>query len=267
MADNLFEVDPTLPALDPSKDYFSELVGEGKKFKDEKALARGKYEADQTIEHFKKIQDEMRKDLLEAQAREKAGATLQEIYDRLDKSQKTNSEHTSSTQNVNTNPTSLTPDEVKNLSRKEYLQLMAEQKEKENFDKVQVKLRERLGPNFQTTLNEQREALGLTTDEINAMAKRSPEVFFRTFGLNQQQQQDNFNAPPRNTQRSDSFAPRTEKRTWSWYQELKKKDPKAYWDPKTVTQRLRDAQDLGPAFDDGDANYWDRLGNPTYDKQ
>lgn len=264
MANDLFETDPMSPQLDPSKDYFSELVGEGKKFKDEKALARGKYEADQTIEHFKKIQDEMRKDLLEAQAREKAGATLQEIYDRLDKAQKT--EHTSSTPNVNTSPTSLTPDEVKNLSRKEYLQLMAEQKEKENFDKVQVKLRERLGPNFQASLNEQREALGLTAEEINAMAKRSPEVFFRTFGLNQQPQQDNFNAPPRNTQRNDTFAPRTEKRTWAWYQELKKRDPKAYWDPKIVTQRLKDAQDLGPEFDDGDAAYWDKLGNPTYQR-
>ena len=40
--------------IDPEKDYTAELVGEGKKFKDNKELARSKVESDLFISHLQK---------------------------------------------------------------------------------------------------------------------------------------------------------------------------------------------------------------------
>ena len=41
-------------------------------------------------------------------------------------------------------------------------------------------------------------------------------------------------------------------RTWSWYQEIRKKDPHKYLMPKMQAQMFRDAAALGDKFADGD---------------
>jgi hypothetical protein len=43
-----------------------------------------------------------------------------------------------------------------------------------------------------------------------------------------------------------------QKRTWSYYQEIKKADLNKYLSPKVQQQMHRDASDLGSAFQDGD---------------
>jgi hypothetical protein len=51
-------------------------------------------------------------------------------------------------------------------------------------------------------------------------------------------------------------------RTWSQYQELKKKDPKLYHDRKTQDKLVKDYQQLGTDFEDGDfTKYGDSLLN------
>ena len=38
------------------------------------------------------------------------------------------------------------------------------------------------------------------------------------------------------------------KRTWAYYQELKNSNPSEYWKPKTQTQMIEDAEELGERF-------------------
>ena len=42
------------------------------------------------------------------------------------------------------------------------------------------------------------------------------------------------------------------KRTWSYYEKIRKDDPARYRDPKTHSQMFQDAIALGDAFADGD---------------
>ena len=44
------------------------------------------------------------------------------------------------------------------------------------------------------------------------------------------------------------------RRTWSYYQDLKTKNPTEYWRTKTQVQMHKDALALGEAFADGDFN-------------
>ena len=49
---------------------------------------------------------------------------------------------------------------------------------------------------------------------------------------------------------SDAVA--QQKRTWSYYQNLKATKPTQYWKPETQTQLQNDAEALGDAFANGD---------------
>lgn len=139
------------------------------------------------------------------------------------------------------------PNEIKELLRGELSIYETQKREQENFGKVQAKLRERFGDNYSTVLKDQQASLGLSAEQVNALAKSSPEAFFRMFGLNETQRMD-YQTPPRNSQRNDSFAPKVVKRDWAYYQNLKKTNPMLYLDPKISAQMERDAQELGAAF-------------------
>lgn len=140
------------------------------------------------------------------------------------------------------------PNAVKNMIKEEYSLYEKQRFENSNYQQVETKLREKFGPNFATTLKDQQSKLGLSTDEINTLAKRSPEAFFRVMGLNEGVK-DSFQTPPRSAQRNDSFVPRGEpKRDYAFYQAMKKENPNAFFDPKIAMQMEKDAQSMGEAF-------------------
>lgn len=144
-------------------------------------------------------------------------------------------------------PKQFDPKEIESLFDQKLSQYEAQKSERENFNKVQSKLRERFGDNFTSVLKDQQAALGLSVDDVNTLAKKSPEAFFRMMGLNDQPRQD-YTSPPRSVQRNDSFAPKTQRRDWNYYQELKKTNPLLYLDPKIAVQMEKDAAELGDAF-------------------
>lgn len=241
--------DPDTPIeIDLNKNYFEELVGEGKKFKDQEALAKSKFHADQTIELYKRRMDEQREDILNLRKEMNAKANLEDLLKKLD-TNSTSRENTQSNENVQTSPPTL--DDNTLFQKIEAYE--AKKKARDNFDLVKKKLTETFGDNYSAVLKQRSNELGLPIEDIDALAHKSPTAFFRTLGLEQQQKQENFNTPPRSQQRQDNFAPTGRKeRTWSYYQELKRKDPMIYYDPKIAVQMQQDAIDLGEAFRDGD---------------
>jgi hypothetical protein len=131
-----------------------------------------------------------------------------------------------------------------------------------NFNTVQRRLQETLGDNYQSVLKKQSSELNLTETEVNDMARRNPKQFFKTFGIDEQPKSTNqqFQTPPRSEQRNDPFAPTaSQKRTWSYYQNLKKQNRDAYYDPKTQVQMHQDAITLGDEFKDGDYAVFDNM--------
>lgn len=144
-------------------------------------------------------------------------------------------------------PKPFDPTEIETLFDRKLSAHEAQKREQENFGKVQSKLRERFGDNYATALKDQQSNLGLSNEDVNSLAKKSPEAFFRMMGLTETVQ-NNYQVPPRNNQRNDHFAPRVQKRDWNYYQDLKKTNPMMYLDPKISSQMERDAQELGAAF-------------------
>jgi hypothetical protein len=232
--------------FDQNKDYLPELVGDGKKFKTVNDLAKGKAEADAYIATLTKKMDADRADYLELRKQVTAQASLTDLVRQLQDKQQT---PTHIEPKVESTP-SYDPKEIEALISSKIEQTRLQDKMNANFQKVQTKLKEQYGNNFPAVLKEQADALGLSKEDVNALAMKSPDAFFRTMGMNDQKETYQ-NDLPRTRQRAD-FAPTNKKRTWSYYQEMKKTQPELYHNPKTTIQMHQDSAELGVAFEDGD---------------
>lgn len=235
--------------IDPNKNYLDELVGEGKKFKTVEDLARGKAESDLYIEHFKKSQDELRQDYTKMREEYNTGQSLKELINQLKSDQQSQDDRTQLVQEDKS--ANFDTAKIEELIRSNILASKQQEKELENYNSVQSKLREVYGPNYVNTLQQQVTQLGLTTDFVNDLARKHPQVLLKTLGIDGQRQHDTFQAPPTSSTRSDPFSPNVNKRTWSYYEKMRKAEPEKYFDPKTQDQMFKDATSLGDSFNDG----------------
>lgn len=252
----LFDQQQDPLVIDENKDYLEELVGEDKKFKDTKALARGKYEADLTIEQRNQELKQLRDAYLNAIEENKAKAGLAELLDQL--KQTTSSEKTQNA-NESTNTQTFDPqqmeDKFKSIFQSGISEWEMQRRQEANYRTVETKAKERLGNNFAQALSQKARELNLTTEQAEGLAKNNPELFMRAFELDREPNQENFQAPPRSQRGSDTFAPNVPKRTWTYYEQLRKDKPTLYASPKIQKQMQDDIISLGEKFKDGDYNY------------
>lgn len=253
MNDNLFSGED-LPEADENLDYLSELVGEGKKFKDVKDLAKGKFLADKYIAEVVKQKDEMYNDLMRLQKENNTKATLEALIDRLEKRQQLPEDST--TETTRSNVPAFDPKQVEEIFANKLTEYETTKKQQENLKLVKDKLVERFGDNFKSSLKKRSDELGLTEDYVNNMAAIAPKALFAALRLDERpSSNDLFQAPPRSNEPFRSGGEK--KRTWSYYQDLKKAKPDLYWDPRTQVEMINDHERLGSAFEDGD---YERLG-------
>jgi hypothetical protein len=240
------------PVIDDNVDYLSELVGDDKKFKTPAELAKGKWHADQTIELMKKRMDDLRSDFERERQQNLTREQLESAMTRFAQAPLASNE----TPPVNTadNKPTYDPNQIKSLVSESFMEMRKKETEEANAKLVEGKLIERFGNNYQDTLTRHAVDLGLSSQEVNAMAKTNPKVFMRTFGLDQPTQTQPFQAPPRS---SISFTPTSgPKRTWAYYQKIKADKPSEYYSPKIQNQMVQDYTQLGTAFEDGDFNQY-----------
>lgn len=213
-------------------------------------IIKAKVDSDLFIRELTSTMDQMRQDLNETRDRANQQAKLQDLLDRLENPQR----EQVATPNANDNaiqPKTLDMNEIENLVKQKILETEYNNKANENFKIVETKLKDKFGPSYQTVLKEKAGNLGLTMEDIDTLARKSPNAFFNTLGLNEAQD-TGFQAPPRSSSNTNSFTPNVKQRTWTYWQEMRKTDPKAYYEPKNSLQRMKDAESLGESFKDGD---------------
>lgn len=234
------------PVVDDNKDYLTDLVGEGKKFKDTKDLAKGKYHADLTIETMKRQQDQLREDYERLLDESRARAKLESLIEQLNKKPDPTPEP--KVEDTTTKP-AMSLEEYEALMERKLSDYETRKKQSENLSLVEKTLKQRFGDRYTDVLNNLVEDLGVTKDFIDFNAKNNPKVLLRMLD---EKPSETFQAPARSTQRQTHFSAKEEERTWSYYQNLKRTDPKLYRDPKTTNQMISDYERLGTKFEDGD---------------
>ena len=220
------------------------------KDKPQEELLKKAVAADLHIDTLEREKAELRQMYLEQHEELKAKAKLEEYIDRIEKLPRDN-QVAAPIANEPEKP-KWDPNEFKKIASETYQEIENQKKSTENFSKVQNKLREKYGDNYSNILKDQQNMLGLSDSDVNSLAQKSPEAFFRVMGLNEPAQRESYQAPPRGSQRNDNFAPKVVTRDWNYYQELKKTNPTLYLDPKISRQMEADYLALG-----------DRFGMPT----
>lgn len=248
--------------IDENADFVEQLTGPGGKFDRTKyasdqemisAIAKSKVFADATIEVQNRKMDEIREDARKLREERMTGSTLKEVLDQIAELKQSNPRDNTQHADLE-NKTVFDPTQLDSLVDNRALAMIERREAKiladGNFKKVQDKILETFGPNYQTSLKQHIAEQGLSVEDVDALARKSPSAAIKLLGLDEVKQ-DGFDAPMKNQQRS-SFTPKGgEKRTWSWYQKMRATDRKRYDDPKTQAQMYADAATLGKDFRDG----------------
>lgn len=219
----------------PKEDgLFGQLVGEGKKFKDAEALAKGKAEADNYIEELK----------ARLAAQEEALSqrpTIDEVRQIFSKEP----EHTS-TEPGTPAPVSVPREEIEAvLAEREY-----RQRAQSNLDKATSQMVEAFGDlaAAQKVIASKSQELGMPVDTLQNLAKESPSAFIRLMGL---QDSPSSNSQPVKNRSQANPSVSTQSQGYETYEDfkrLRKENPKLYYSAKIQHQLHRKAAEKGRAF-------------------
>lgn len=258
MADSLFDNNnKNNMSFDEDKDYLTELTGPGGKYDRTKygsetdmwkAMAKGKVHADRTLEFRNKEFDELRDNALTWKAEASAAAKFDEMFKKhMNKQQVEEKDEEDTTSQKSPQ---LSAADYEAIAERKYQEIENRRREASNMAELETRLQKQLGDNAKGILQQRMNTLGLTLDDVKFLARKSPEVALNSLGFVQQNKEIDQGLPLSNT-RSNNFAPSgSGKRTASFYEKMKKENPKMYWNPETATQRMKDIDELGIDFDD-----------------
>lgn len=219
--------------LDPNTDYFSQLVGDDKKFKTPQDLARGKAEADAFITRLQAETQDLRNEL-------STRVKYEEFLDKLNSAQLSNDRQPSGDDQQQQKP-AMTPEQIAELVAAQVSRTEQQKTAKQNEEFVANKLREVLGPNYASKLRQQAAELGMTEQEVSNLAAYKPKAMLKLFGVDEDR--ESFTAPPRT--QATSFAPTGTKRGKSYYDNMYKTDKERYFSPEIYNERYQLIDEIG----------------------
>lgn len=237
--DNIFDLpDDNIVTIPEDVDYVDQLVGDGKKFKDISALAKGKAESDAYIAALRKQLEETNKEL-------STRMTLEKFLE----AQKTGRSEPPVTPPVPGGDDQRGLDEATLLSKmEEILSRRDSQKLQEtNLQRVQRVLQESHGSDYAKVVNHKAQELGMTGQELTALAARSPNAFFQLVGVSEDERPLQGAVIPRNQVNSLAQPGNMSVRDQKYYDRMKQTDPKKYNAPSTTSDMIRDLAALGEA--------------------
>ncbi len=220
--------DHTVVTIDPEKNYFEELVGPDRPYRDEKALARGTAEKEAFILRLKKELEGLRGEL-------STRTRMEELLERLS-SAPTPATTTPVEPQTPQEPRAadvMTPEKVQELWNENERKRIADN----NVTQVKQALRAQWGADYATKLREQAESLGLGENFMNSVAETNPSAFFRLVGLDHTRTETSTGvslAPPRTQVNPVNFKPSVgEKKDYQYFETMRKSSDPAvrerYW--------------------------------------
>lgn len=253
--DQIFEDGGVRPiVVDPNKDYLSEYVGEGKKFKDPAELAKAKAHADAFIERLQREANALRTEL-------NTRAKLEELMDRMsatkDSNGNTNNQGTQTSGESGHDGTAnknLSPEDIEKVVEQRLAAREQEARLQNNIKAVKDRLTAEFGDNYVEELESRTKALGLSREFVADMAKREPKALFALIGVDSAVQRkapeaDLFSAPPRSSVNSASFGIQgSSEKKYADFEKIRKTDPTKYWSAQVQNELHKQAMKLGEKF-------------------
>jgi hypothetical protein len=245
------------PPVDEDKNWFEELVGEGKKYKDSQALAKARVEADNFIEVLKRENADLRNQA-------KMGLTLEQFMEKMKQERQTQGNQSANGGNQDSNQNQGgTPNNegARTLTEQDIERVVTEREQRReaerNVNEVKRLMSEKWGNNYVSKLEAIVSDTGITREDLDALAQKSPKAFARFTGLDTQAttqppaapSSDSLFTPPRSNVNSDATRPSgTGEHNQTWWDAVRKKDRAFYYSDEGAKQRHRDAMQLKERF-------------------
>ena len=222
-----------------------DLVGEGRKFNDVEALAKGKLEADKFIEQMKQENAALKADLEKQAYRlgvndhlaEKASASTADLSD-----PNNNNSGTSNTANTQLGSSEANIESLveQTLKRREQ-----ESSAKNNIAIVESELEKAYGTEASSAVKQKASELGLPMNELQGMAAKSPAAFMQLMGKSA----PSISPVVQGSIRTEgSTMQASSEKDFGYYQRLRRENSSQYYKPSTQRAMMADAERLGDNF-------------------
>lgn len=216
--------------------YASLLVGDGKPFKDQEALAKAKYHSDKTIKAREAELAALRKEL-------NSRLELEKLIDKLETSSRTkgsvsndgNTNDRSEQLNEETalNKSTLTMEQVMDAVQKTMNQEKLKSQRDQNIDTCVSKLKEVWGAGYSAELSAKAEELGVSKEQLTELAANSPKVFLSSvLGGDAKRLSDASSSLAPKSTVNPSASANGSVYTKGYFSKMRKEDPTQYWSPK-----------------------------------
>lgn len=247
-------------SIDPAKNYHEELVGEGKKYVDDQALARSKVEADNFIERLQTELKEVREDLRGRLSMEDLVKELRKQDSNTNRGNSSNPGHTPSLDENEpnkdgTNESKLTQKDVEDMVESRLKEREFQRTRQQNIEQVKKVISEKWGRDAASKLQQVAQDLEMSVEELDNFAANRPKAFMKAAGL------DGSSESPRQTSESHlslftggelNSQPVTSKnagqRDYKYYQKIRKENPGLYHSPSVQKEMMENARKLGDSF-------------------
>jgi len=243
-----------------SGSVYESLVGEGKKYKDNEALAYSRMEADSFIETLKREQREKEAEIARLHKELQARISLEEAVGKITAGPGSNAQ-TSNQSNTNGGESNaiggsgtksgLSAEEAEKLFEKKLLQTQQELIQAQNLSAVDNELTKAWGPDKEIKLRTKAAELGLTEAQVDGIAKSNPKAFLAMFGLATIQESKPTNVtPPRTSAIGVSGVSKVTPgvKNQAYWDAMRQSNPSLYFSKDMTIQRHRAAQELGDSF-------------------
>ncbi len=231
--------EPTSPSV------LGDLVGEGRKFNDVEALAKGKVEADRFIEQMKQENSALKADLekqsyklgVTNKMEEMASASPTELLD-------PNNNNGGTSNTANTQPMSSEAN-IESLVEQTLKKRELENAAKSNIAVVEAELEKAYGTEASSAVQQKASELGLPLSELQSMAAKSPSAFMQLMGQSAPQ----FSPMVQGSIRTEgSTMQASSEKDFGYYQKLRRENSSLYYKPSTQRAMMADADRLGDKF-------------------
>lgn len=233
--------------VDNDVDLSTELIGEGKKYKDVSAAAKAIVEKDKFIERLKAEAAEARAALRGEQKMDEFFEKLKTIQNNSGtaSTQVTTPGETATNQNNNVNTTkALTAEEVQELLEKRD----REKQEAANLSHAVQKVKEAFGANYSSVMQQKAAELGVSPEYLTSLAKTQPKAFLKLVEADRVDAGRSI-SPTSSLNTAAIGGKKTGERTNEYYRTLRKQIGDAeFFKPKVQNQLHADMMRLKQAF-------------------
>jgi hypothetical protein len=228
---------------DTNQDWVAKIVSEkGDNWGDPQTLAKGYASAQEYIRQLEQQTKELREDVGKQDY-------VKELLEQMRKGEPPVKDTEASHSQDGTNAqgqTSLEASDIESLVEETLTKREKELTASENAKVANDKLVAVYGTEAGNKVKERSKELGMSLDSLKALAEQSPTAFLRLIGEEATKETGTVVKGTVNT--SAGFVNQSGKRNFDYYQEMRRKDSRTYYSPKTQQQMMEDRLALGEKF-------------------